>query len=344
MGHLLIDAALGRPVPRTPIWIMRQAGRYLPEYQAVRSQLSFLELCKSPDRAAEVSLQPVDILGVDAAIIFSDILIPLEGMGMNLVFDEGKGPLLSDPIRSRADVGRLTPYDAIRDNGYLPDAIRVLVRELGGRVPVIGFAGAPYTLACYAVEGKTGKQFARTKAFMLSDPEGFRALLGRLADAVADLLTAQIEAGASMVQLFDTWAGDLAPEQFRAFALPFAVEVIRKVRRPDVPFVYFVNGVAGKLHELQGCGATMLGIDWRIGLDEVRSVYGPTMPLQGNLDPCTLYAPPEAIEEQVARVLAENAGGPHVFNLGHGVLPDIPVAHVKHLVDCVKRLSVRGDS
>ena len=340
--HLLIEAALGHPVARTPIWIMRQAGRYLPEYQAIRSQMSFLELCHTPEKAAEVSIQPLDILGVDGVIVFSDILVPLEGMGMSLSFHEGKGPILADPIRSRADVARLKPIDAWTTTGYLPAAVKLLVQEIGHRAPVLGFAGAPYTLACYAIEGQTSRHYQRTKAFMMGDPEGFRSLLDRLADAAADLLTAQIEAGASMVQLFDTWAGDLMPDQYREFALPAARRVIERVKRPGVPVVYFMNGVGGKLADLKDVGADVYGIDWRTGLDEARRVLGASAVLQGNLDPCTLYAPHDVIETRVAAVLEQNAGGPHVFNLGHGILPDVPVPAAQHLVKTVQRVSVRG--
>ena len=321
---------------------MRQAGRYLPEYQAIRRVMSFLELCHTPEKAAEVSIQPLDILGVDGVIVFCDILVPLEAMGMDLRFETGKGPVLSDPIRSGSDVSRLKAYDANVETGYLPAAIRMLVNEVGHRAPIIGFAGAPYTLACYAVEGQTSRHYGRTKQFMMADPVGFEALLTRLVDAVADLLTAQIEAGASMVQLFDTWAGDLMPDQYRQWALPFAQRVIERVRRPGVPVVYFLNGVAGKLADVNQAGADVLGIDWRIGLDHVRSIVGNNVVLQGNLDPCTLYAPEEVIDQRVQAVLDANGTGPHVFNLGHGILPDIPVKHAQHLVSAVKRLSVKN--
>jgi len=337
--HLLIRAARGEPVERTPVWIMRQAGRYLPEYQAIRKQMSFLELCHTPEIAAEVSIQPLDILDVDGVIVFCDILVPLEAMGMDLRFEEGRGPVLSDPIRSGSDVKRLRPYDANVETGYLPEAIRILVREIGHRAPVIGFAGAPYTLACYAIEGSTSRHYGTTKQFMMADPVGFTALMDRLVDAVSELLIAQIEAGASMVQLFDTWAGDLMPDQYKEWAMPFAQRVIERVRRPGVPVVYFVNGVAGKLHQVQHIGADVLGIDWRIGLDQVRQVVGPETVLQGNLDPCTLYAPPAVIDDRVQAVLDANGGGPHIFNLGHGILPTIPVNHAQHVVSAVKRLS-----
>ncbi len=341
MGHLLIDAALGKPVPRTPVWIMRQAGRYMPEYRAIREKLSFLELCHTPEKACEVSLLPRDLIGVDGLIVFCDILVPLEAMGMDLSFHPGKGPVLADPIGSRNEIGRLKPMDANKDTKYLPDTIRMLVQEAGDELPILGFAGSPYTLACYAVEGTTARHYRKTKAFMMSDPKGFDELLHVLADAVADLLIAQIEAGASLVQLFDTWAGDLMPDQYRRFALPHAARIIEKVKRPGVPVVYFINGVAGKLTDMAASGADVLGIDWRISLEEVRSVLGNDVVLQGNLDPCTLFAPHEIIEQRVQDILDQNGGGPHVFNLGHGILPQVPVANARHFVETVKRLGVR---
>lgn len=320
---------------------MRQAGRYMPEYRAIRAKYSFLELCKTPEVAADASMLPVTMLGIDGAIVFSDILVPLEAMGMPLEFDEGKGPILSDPIRSRADVARLLPYDPNVGTRFLPDTVRLLVQRLAGSLPVLGFAGAPYTMACYAVEGRTARHYARTKSFMHSDPVGFRELLHRLSDAVADLLVAQIEAGAELVQLFDTWAGDLMPDEFRAFALPAAARVIERVQKTGVPIVYFVNGVGGKLHDIVSAGADVLGVDWRIGLDAVRAEVGRGAVLQGNLDPCTLYAPVEVIESRVRDVLAQNGPGPHIFNLGHGILPDIPVANAQALVNAVKTWGIR---
>jgi len=339
--HLLIRAALGQQVERTPVWIMRQAGRYLPEYQAIRKQMSFLELCHTPEKAAEVSIQPLDILGVDGVIVFSDILVPLQGMGMDLRFETGRGPVLGDPIRSRSDISRLKPMDANVETGYLPDTIRLLVNEIGHRAPVLGFAGAPYTLACYAVEGQTSRHYGKTKGFMMHDPEGFKELLSVLADAVADLMTAQIDAGASLVQLFDTWAGDLMPDQFREFALPFAQQVIEKIKRPGVPVVYFLNGVAGKVMDMAQSGADILGVDWRIDIAKVREMVGPKMGLQGNLDPCTLYAPHDVIDRRVKMILDSVGEGPHIFNLGHGILPDIPVPGAQHFVKSVQRQSVR---
>ncbi len=341
MSHLLIDAALGKPVPRTPIWIMRQAGRYMPEYQAIRAKMSFLELCHTPEKAAEVSIMPLDQLGVDGVIVFCDILVPLEAMGMDLSFQKGSGPVLANPVRSRSEISRLKAYDPNVATKYLPDTIRLLKSEIGHRAPVLGFAGAPYTLACYAIEGGTARHYGKTKKFMMEDPEGFKQLLAVLADAVADLLIAQIEAGASLVQLFDTWAGDLMPDQYKEFAAPFSRQIIEKVRRPGVPVVHFMNGIAGKVDTVASLEADVISIDWRTDLKDIRAQLGPDVVLQGNLDPCTLYAPHEIITQRAQTVLDANGGGPHVFNLGHGILPDIPVANAKHLVKTVQEISVK---
>ena len=344
MSHLLIDAALGRPVPRTPIWIMRQAGRYMASYRAIRQKMSFLELCHTPEKAAEVSLMPLDQLGIDGVIVFCDILVPLEAMGMDLRFDPGRGPVLSDPIRSRSDIARLRSYDPEVETGYLPQTIRLLVQEVGDRAPILGFAGAPYTLACYAIEGSTARHYGKTKKFMMEDPKGFHELMTVLSDAVADLLIAQIEAGASLVQLFDTWAGDLMPDQYRQMALPYSQRIIEKVRRPGVPVVHFMNGVGGKLQDVAQMGADVLSIDWRTDLADVRAQLGNDVVLQGNPDPCTLYAPHDVIEARAKAVLEANGGGPHVFNLGHGILPDIKVENAKHLVETVQRISIKDVS
>lgn len=341
MGHLLIDAALGKPVPRTPIWIMRQAGRYMPEYQAIRSEMSFLDLCHTPEKAAEVSLLPKHLLGVDGLIVFCDILVPLEAMGQGLSFVPGRGPVLERPIRSRSDIRGLKSYDAGRDSKFLPDTIRMLVESVGDELPILGFAGAPYTLACYAIEGGGARHWKHPKKAMMEDPQGFDELMSVLADAVADLLIAQIEAGASLVQIFDTWAGDLMPDQYRRFAAPWTRRVIEKVKRPGVPVVHFMNGVAGKLDDVVALEPDVISVDWRIDLREVRARLGDRVVLQGNLDPCTLYAPHHVIEARAREVLEANGGGPHVFNLGHGILPDVPVANARHLVETVQRISVR---
>ncbi|MFT7622852.1 MAG: uroporphyrinogen decarboxylase [Myxococcota bacterium] len=341
MGHLLIDAALGKPVPRTPIWIMRQAGRYQAEYQALRAKYTFLELCHSPELAAEVSLIPDKLLGIDGIIVFCDILVPLEAMGMGLSFQGGKGPVLSNPVRTRSDINALKPYDANVKTAYLPGAISNLVAEVGDRLPVLGFAGAPYTLACYAIEGQGSRHWGKAKKMMMGDPVAWDMLMTKLSDAVADLLIAQIEAGASLVQIFDTWAGDLMPDQYRNKVAPYTKRIIEKVKRPGVPVVHFMNGIAGKINEVVALEPDVISIDWRIDIGEVRRQLGPDVVLQGNLDPSTLYAPHDVIEERAKAVLDANAGGPHVFNLGHGILPDIPVAAAKHLVETVQRISVK---
>lgn len=339
MGHLLIDAARGLPVPRTPVWIMRQAGRYQAEYQAIRAKHSFLEVCHTPELACKVTLIPRDLLNPDGLIIFSDILVPLEAMGLDLDFIAGKGPVIANPVRNAQDIKRLRLYDANVATKFLPDAIRAVRTAVNDEYPVLGFAGAPYTLACYAIEGGTARHYHRPKAWMLNDPTSFDQLMSKFADAVVDLLSAQIEAGASLVQLFDTWAGNLMPHHFEQYALPYVQRIIEQLKRYNVPIVYFMNGVSGKLHHMISSGADVIGIDWRVDLADVRRTFGQRIVLQGNLDPSVLLADTKAITSGVADILKANGTGPHIFNLGHGITPTVPVANARHLVDEVKRLS-----
>jgi uroporphyrinogen decarboxylase len=344
---LFLRACRRQPVERTPVWMMRQAGRYLPQYQAVRSKVSFLELTKSPDLACEVTLQPIDEFGMDAAILFSDILNPLEAMGMALEFTD-QGPKLPDPVVDRAGVERLAVPDPADGLGYVLDAIRTIRKALAGRVPLIGFAGAPFTMLTYAVEGGGSKSYARTKGMMFADPESAHALLDKLARTVAVYLEAQVQAGVQTVQIFDSWAGILSRRDFRDFALRYARQVIDFLRASPtwrdggVPIIYFVNGCAPYLDDYATSGADVLGVDWRIDLADVRARIGDGVALQGNLDPTALFLPPERIRERVAEVLESHGDGPgHIFNLGHGVLPMTDPEHVRVMVDSVKELSKR---
>ena len=322
----------------TPVWIMRQAGRYLPEYREVRSRTSFLGLCKTPELAAEVTVQPVRRFGMDAAIIFSDILIPVEAMGMELVFDEG--PSLPNPLAGKADVDKLGVPDPVEKMGFVLDAIRIVKREIPS-TPLIGFAGAPFTLASYMIEGGGSKSYERTKRFMYADPRTWRTLNEKLARTVALHLTAQVEAGADAVQIFDSWAGVLSPDDYRTFALPYTVEIIEVVRRTGVPVILFAKGVHACLDELSRTGADVLGLDWTIPVDRAQAETGGRVSLQGNLDPVALFGPIERIERQVQRILNEARGARgHIFNLGHGVLPSTPVDHVAALVEAVHREGV----
>jgi uroporphyrinogen decarboxylase len=327
---------------------MRQAGRYLPSYRKTRAQArDFLVLCKTPELACEVTLHPIDQLGVDAAILFSDILVVLEAMGMRLEFSEGEGPRL-EPVRSAEAVAALRVPVAEESLGYVMDAIRLIVSAIDGRVPLIGFAGAPWTLLTYAVEGKTSKDFSKARRLLFEDPALAHVLLDKITEATLGYLVAQVRAGAQALQLFDSWAGALGPDEYRAFALPYVRRIVAGLRASgvgaEIPFIYFCNQGATLLADAATVGADVLGIDFRVPLDEARLRTGrPGLVLQGNLDPCALFAAPAAIEPRVADIL-RRGGERHIFNLGHGILPETPVEHVVALVETVHRLGRRGAS
>jgi len=337
MNTRFLDACWGKPVDRTPVWLMRQAGRYLPEYMAVRSKCTFLELCKTPDLAAEVTIQPVDILGVDAAILFSDILTPVEPMGMKLDFVPG--PVFEHPIRSMADVEALRIPQMEQDVPYVLETIRILRRELAAKVPLIGFGGAPFTLACYMVEGKGSKDFAQIKRMMYSAPDVYAALMEKITTMDMEYLNAQIKAGAQAIQIFDTWGGILFTVDYERYVLPYTTRLINGLNRQETPVIHFVKGAGTMLDTVQRAGGDVMGLDWHVNLGRARDVLG-TMAVQGNLDPTVLYAPHAIIEQEVKRVLDENAGRPgHIFNLGHGILPNVPPENARFMVDAVHRLS-----
>ncbi len=335
-----LNACRGEPVDCTPVWLMRQAGRYLPEYRKLRSGRTFLELCRDPALAAEVTLQPIERLEVDAAILFSDILVIFDGLGIPLEFVPGQGPVISKPLRCAADISALRTFVPEEHTPYVLETIRLVRRELDGQVPLIGFAGAPLTLAAYAVEGGTSKNFTHLKRMMFAQPDVFKGLMAHLARAVSSHLRAQAEAGAQALQLFDTWAGILAPEDYARHVMPFSCAILASLRDLEVPLIHYANGAAALLTELGRLGADVLGIDWRIGLRRVVEALGPDVVLQGNLEPSVLYASEEYIESRVADVLAEGATARgHIFNLGHGVHPDIDPGRVRAMVDAVHRLS-----
>ncbi len=336
-----VDACLGRPVDTTPVWLMRQAGRYLPEYRALREKVSFLEMCKDPDLVVEATLQPLRRFDLDAAIIFSDILIPIEAMGVPVEFVPE--PRLPRPVRSSDEARNLRLPDPLRDTGFLMQGIARVRKALDPARALIGFAGAPFTLATYLVEGGGSRDFFQTRTWMVRDPDGFSGLLARIADAVAPYLRAQVDAGADAVQVFDTWAGELTPDDFRRFALPAARSVIERVRREGVPVIYFVNGAAGVLDDLVHSGADCLGLDFRVDLGEAIRRIGGRASVQGNLDPMALFAPPEDLRRRVASLVeAGRAARGHVFNLGHGVHRDTPLSGVETLVEEVHRRGVRS--
>ncbi|MEJ2368560.1 MAG: uroporphyrinogen decarboxylase [Acidobacteriota bacterium] len=333
-----LNACRKQKVDTVPVWIMRQAGRYLPEYRKVREKAGdFLTLCKTPELACEVTLQPVDRLGVDAAILFSDILVPVEAMGVPLQFVEGEGPQL-DPVRSEADMERLHVPDPARETGFVLDAIKLIRHELSGRVPLIGFAGAPFTLAAYMIEGGGSRNFLHTLKWMYEDPSSFTALLDKLADTVILYLKAQIEAGVQAFQLFDTWAGVLSRRHYREFALPAVARVYAALKSAGVPMILYVNGSAPFLEEMPRSGADVISIDWRVSLGEALSRTRGAVALQGNLDPVTLFASADVLREEAGRVLEQAPKMGYVFNLGHGILPKTPVENAVALVETVHEL------
>jgi uroporphyrinogen decarboxylase len=342
--HLFLRACRRQPVERTPIWMMRQAGRYLPAYRAVRARASFLELCRTPELACEVTLQPIDEYGFDAAILFSDILITLPPMGVDVAFPEA-GPKIGAPVRTRAAIDALAVPDPVDALPYTLEAIRQIKTALGGRVPLIGFAGAPLTMLTYAVEGGGSKDYAHTKRLLYGAPADAHALLDKLARTCATFLEAQVEAGCDAVQIFDSWGGIVSPGDFREYPLRYAKQVIAYLRESrvltarNVPIIYFVNGCAPYLDDYASSGADVLGVDWRVGIDEVRRRVGDGVALQGNLDPGALFAPPAEIRSRVADILARAGAVGHIFNLGHGVLPETDPEHVRAMVTAVRELS-----
>jgi uroporphyrinogen decarboxylase len=337
----LLLAARRRPTPFTPVWLMRQAGRYLPEYRALRARHAFLELCKTPQAAAEVTLQPVERLGVDAAILFADILLIVEPLGVGLEFAAGEGPVIRRPVRSEADVARLAPIDVASAVGFVFETVRLVKRALPANVPLIGFAGAPFTVASYVVEGGASRDYLATKRLMREAPAAWHRLMTILAEATAAYLNGQIAAGAQTVQLFDSWVGALAPDDYRELVLPHTRAVIAALT-PGTPVIHFGTGTAGLLPLLREAGGDVIGLDWRVDLDAGWRAVGDGVGVQGNLDPVALLSPPTTFEPAVRCILRRAGGRPgHIFNLGHGVLEATPVEHVKALVDMVHELSAR---
>jgi uroporphyrinogen decarboxylase len=315
---------------------MRQAGRYMPEYRKLREQHSILDLCHTPELAAQVTLQPVERLGVDAAILFADILLPFEPLGLGLSFAAGEGPHIANAISRQADVERLPAVNPETDLGYVLDAVRLARAALPADIPLIGFAGAPFTLASYAIEGGSTRTFTRTKTLMYQAPDTWHLLLGKLADLVGAYLTAQARAGAQALQLFDSWVGCLSPQDYRTYVLPHSRRALALASEAGVPVIHFGTGTAPFLEDFAGAGGDVLGVDWRIPLDEAWRRSGESRAIQGNLDPATLLAPAAERDAQVRDILARAGGRPgHIFNLGHGVLPETDVGAVRAVVDLV---------
>jgi uroporphyrinogen decarboxylase len=345
----------------TPVWFMRQAGRYMPEYRAVRERHSLLEIVKTPELAVQVTLQPIGAFDLDAAIIFADLLPPLEGMGLQLTYERGEGPVIHNPLRTPADIAALRVPDPHESVGYTLEAIRLAKRELADRVPLIGFAGAPFTLASYAIEGGGSRDYRRTKQLMHAQPEAWHMLMSKLSAMVSDYALAQVSAGADAVQIFDSWAGALAPDDYAEYVLPYVQDAIAGVRgqgtgdrgqgvakndvdnafptpnlQPPTPIIYFGTDMSGMLPLLRQTGADVIGVDWRIQLDDAWARLGPGLAVQGNLDPMTLFAPWPRIEQRATAILDRAAGRPgHIFNLGHGILTETPVENVARLAEFV---------
>jgi uroporphyrinogen decarboxylase len=338
MNDLLLRACRREPVERPPVWMMRQAGRYLPQYRAVRERSDFLSMVGTPELAVEVTLQPVDQLGVDAAIIFSDILVVPQAMGMTLSVEDGVGPRFHHPLRTAADFAGLRDPVPEKDLGYVLEAVRLARRALAGRVPLIGFAGAPWTLMSYMIEGGGSKSFSLAKRLLVEDPDRAHGMLARLADSVGRFLIAQVRAGAQVVQLFDSWAGALGPRDFREFVLPYLARAARLARTAGVPVIVFAPGSGWALEEIAGeTEADVVGIDWQTDSAAARRRLPPAqVALQGNLDPCWLYAPPDEIRKRTRRMLDDFGGIGHIANLGHGILPDVPVDHAQAFVRAVQ--------
>jgi uroporphyrinogen decarboxylase len=334
-----------QPVDYTPVWMMRQAGRYLPEYRETRAKAgSFMELCRNPELACEVTIQPLERFPLDAAILFSDILTIPDAMGLGLYFTEGEGPHFEHPVRSAADVERISVPDPEDELRYVMDAVATIRRALDGRVPLIGFSGSPWTLATYMVEGGSTKNFAQTKAMMFDRPELMHALLGKVADTVIAYLNAQVARGAQAVMVFDTWGGVLTPGDYREFSLRYMERIVdgltREAEGRKVPVILFSKGAGQWLDRMAETGCDALGVDWTIDLADARRLVRDKVALQGNLDPCTLYASPERIRREVGRVLASyGSGSGHVFNLGHGIHPDVNPEHAAAMVEAVHELS-----
>lgn len=336
-----LKAARCEPTDCTPVWIMRQAGRYLPEYMAVRSKVTFLELCKRPELAAEVTLTAREVLGVDAAILFADLLPILQPMGFDLEYQKGEGPVIHNPITSANEVGRVRPIENVSDLGYVFEAVQLIRRDLPGNIPLLGFAGAPFTLASYAIEGGGSKNYVRTKSMMFNDPDAWTELMNKLVDSLSDYLRAQIEAGCQAVQIFDSWAGCLSPDDYDRYVQPHTKRLIESLPS-ETPVINFLTGNPALIPSQAAAGGRVIGIDWRVRLDEAWTTVGYERAIQGNMDPVSLYCELPVLKQRTQALLNQAEGRPgHIFNLGHGVHPDMKPENVKALVNYVHELSAK---
>jgi len=340
-NSLFVRACKAQPTERTPVWFMRQAGRYMAEYRAVRKQYSLIEICKKPEVAAEVTITAAEFLGVDAAIIFADLLLPLEVMGLPFHFAAGEGPRIEKPIRDADDIARLRT-DRAADLGYVSEAIRLVCRHFGNRLPMIGFCGAPFTLASYMIEGGGSRNYIHTKKMMYSSPKAWNELMSKLVAVTGEYSAEQVRAGADVIQVFDSWVGCLSVEDYRRYVLPHVAELVKRLQKTGAPIIYFGTDSATLLSSMAETGAEVIGLDWRIPLDEGWRLLGNKRAVQGNLDPVVLFAEWKELEAR-ARDILQKAGGRagHIFNLGHGILPETPVDNVKRLCDFVKQNSAK---
>jgi uroporphyrinogen decarboxylase len=319
---------------------MRQAGRYMPQYREIRAKAGILEICKRPDLAAQVTLQPVEVLDVDAAIIFADLLLPVEPMGLKLKFVSGEGPVIGNPVRTTDDVDSLSISDT-DELGYVGEAIQLVVRQLAGRVPLIGFVGAPFTLASYMIEGGPSRNFIRTKQMMYQDETLWRRLMGKLVDVLGPFALSQVTAGARAIQVFDSWVGALGPDDYVRYVAPYSRALIERIRTASVPVIHFGTGAAGFFRELHAAGGDVIGVDWRINIDQAWMDISYRSAVQGNLDPAVLFAPLPELRMRVHELLKRTGTRPgHIFNLGHGILPETPVDHVRATVDYVREFKM----
>lgn len=340
-NSLFMKAVRREPTETTPVWIMRQAGRYLPEYMAVRNKVTFIELCETPELACEVTVTARELLGVDAAILFADLLPMLRPMGMDLEYVKGEGPVIHNPLQQSADIDRLTALESVEPVGYVFDAVRMIRSELPSNIPLLGFAGAPFTLASYCIEGGSSRNYVATKSIMYNDEGAWSSLMNKLVDSVVLYLRQQIATGCQAVQLFDSWAGCLSPADYRRYVMPHTKRVIDEVS-PHAPVINFLTGNPALLAAQREAGGQVMGVDWRIGLDQVWDIFGSDVAVQGNLDPVSLYANLDVLKQRTQDVLDRAAGRPgHIFNLGHGVMPDMNPDHVKTLVKYVHELGAR---
>jgi uroporphyrinogen decarboxylase len=336
MNSRFLDACRRRPTDVRPVWFMRQAGRYMKQYREIRSHHGILEICKRPDLAAQVTLQPVEILDVDAAIIFADLLLPVEPMGLKLTFEPGEGPVIHNPVRTSSDIDSLSISNT-DELGYVGETIQNVVKALAGRVPVIGFVGAPFTMASYMIEGGPSRTFVKTKQMMYRDETLWRRLMGKLVDVLGAFGVLQVAAGARIIQVFDSWVGALGPDDYVRFVAPYSRALIERIRAAGVPVIHFGTGAAGFFRELHAAGGDVMGVDWRINIDQAWMDISYRSAVQGNLDPAVLMAPLPEIRARVFELLKRTGSRPgHIFNLGHGILPETPVENVKACVEIVR--------